>query len=244
MGHQHVIFEKQDQIARIRLNRPEKRNALTSEMINLLMGFLRQAQRDDDVRVVVISGEGASFCAGLDLSSVKNVHQQSFHSLMDDSNRHSELYLCKHSMDKPIVCQVHGATVGLGIVLVLISHIVIASEDAFFSIPELNFGLAPLGVMAYLAPVVGIRNVTELALTGRKIDVDTAMRWGLVHYRSTREELDATVHRIVSELLDKDPLALKFLFKATNDLELNLVNQVKSVNNGWLALNFAYLKKA
>lgn len=175
MSYELLTVEREDTIALLSLNRPQKRNALSIALQEEITRCLGQLEEEAGVKVLVITGRGSAFCAGFDLSEVavrEPAHAQRL-------NRTSELYhRALLNFPKPIVAGVNGPALAGGFDLALACDIRIASEKATFGHPEVKFGVAPLYLL--LKEIAGEAIARDLCLSGRMIDVQEALRLGLV----------------------------------------------------------------
>jgi enoyl-CoA hydratase/carnithine racemase len=165
-----------DGVCEIRFNRPEKRNAITLAMYEGFARALAAAQADDAVKAVLLTGEGASFCAGNDLHD--------FLSSPPLSEAHPAMQLLRllPTFGKPLVAAVHGQTVGIGVTMLLHCDLVIAARTTQLSLPFVALGLVPEAGSSLLLPrLVGQQRAAELLLLGRPLDAGTAQQWGLVN---------------------------------------------------------------
>jgi len=165
-----------DGICEIRFNRPEKRNAITLAMYETFAHALRAAQEDAAVRAVLLSGEGASFCAGNDLQDFLNSPP------LTDAHPAMQLLRLLPSFGKPLLAAVHGPTVGIGVTMLLHCDLVIAARTTQLSLPFVALGLVPEAGSSLLLPrLVGQQRAAEMLLLGRPFDAATAQQLGLVN---------------------------------------------------------------
>ena len=188
-------------VATIFLNRPERSNAFDQPMLDELARefFVRGA--DEATRIVVLRGLGKHFCAGADLSARGNGSR-------DGSAAHASLADVLMALDrvpKPTIAAVHGAAVGGGAAVVACCDIAIATEAAFFSVPEVRAGMAPLGVAPFLARALGERSFLRYGLTGERFSAADALRMGLVHEVVEAERLEDRLAVIADALLHGAP---------------------------------------
>jgi enoyl-CoA hydratase/carnithine racemase len=178
----HLKFSIDDHIARIILNRPEYLNAFTPEMLDGWLEAVNTCRDDDEVRAVIVTGEGRAFCAGGDIKhflsqdlkpwDLKNFLQQKVHRVA----------LAMDELDKPLIAAVNGAAHGAGMDMALLCDVRIASERAEFRESYIKLGMAPGDGGAFLLPrIVGTAKAMEWLLTGNSIDLEEALRWGLVN---------------------------------------------------------------
>ncbi len=160
-------------LLRLTLNRPQKRNALNLELCRALVEALEGADRDPKIGAILLSANGPSFCAGMDLHEIDHVDDGAL-SLV-----HEQLFTIGARLSKPLVAAVHGAALAGGTGLVANCHIVVASEDATFGLTEIRLGLWPFLVFRAVAAAIGERRATELSLTGRIFGAGEAQEIGL-----------------------------------------------------------------
>jgi len=190
------------------LNRPEKRNAMSQELLRALGQALREAAADQAVHCVVLRGEGPVFSAGVDLvelaaSTGTPGNLRHFRQVFLDCPN-----LCEE-MAKPVVCQIHRTCVGGALEVALGCDLRIASNDAQLGLPEVKFGIIPdVGGSTRLPAVVGLGRAKELIMTGRTIDAAEAERIGLVNRVVAPEELADATDALVHELLTNSPVAV------------------------------------
>jgi len=193
-------------IATVTLNRPEKGNAYNSEMLDALAAEFARLGADSKVRVVLLRGEGRHFCVGADL--VEGGGPKPASGDAPAGAGLVDVCLALDRLPKPTVAAVHGGCIGGGAALAACCDIVIAERDAFFSIPEVRIGFAPAPLVPLFLRAVGARNLRRLGQTGERFPVDEALRIGLVHVASEPDRMNATVARLVDDLLLGAPGAL------------------------------------
>ena len=196
-------------VATVLLNRPDRGNAFDQRMLDELAAQWSAFASDDTVRVVVLRGGGRHFCTGADLAARETAAPSAALriSLVD-------VLLALDALPKPTVAAVHGGAVGGGAALAACCDVVIATEGAFFSIPELRVGLAPLGVTPFLVRAMGHRSFRRYALSGERITAAEAQRIGLAHELCEATRLDETLARVVDALLHGAPGATRDLKRA------------------------------
>ncbi len=193
-------------IATIVLNRPERSNAFDQRMLNELAGQFAQRAADHNTRIVVLRGSGKHFCAGADLAVRGNEQEtsQPQASLVD-------VLAALDRLPKPTVAVVHGAAVGGGAAIAACCDIVLAADNAFFSIPEVRVGMAPLGVAPFMIRAMGQRSFRRYGLSGERFGAADALRIGLAHEVASPELLAARLDGIVDAILHGAPEALRIL---------------------------------
>jgi methylglutaconyl-CoA hydratase len=176
-----VLYSAHRGIARITLNRPEKRNALDSEMIACIRQTLAQAAQDTAIRVVVVTGGGQDFCSGADLAALQRLQDAGAVENLADARRLADLFLDMRRHPRPIVATVHGRALAGGCGVATAADIVLATESAQFGYPETKIGFVPAIVMAILRRSVAERRALELLTTGEIIPARTALRIGMIN---------------------------------------------------------------
>ena len=171
----NLSFSREGRVARITLNRPEKRNALNMEMCRELATALEDSAADEDTGAILLAGSGSVFCAGMDLDEVLTADPGALHQV------HEELFTFAARLAKPVVAAVHGAALGGGTGLVANCHVVVAAEDARFGLTEIRIGLWPFVVFRAVEAAAGERRAMEWSVTGRVFTAQEAWHAGLVH---------------------------------------------------------------
>lgn len=199
-----VLYESEGGVARITINRPERRNALSPEVVSGLIAALEQAEGDDSIRAVVLTGAGdKAFCAGGDLGGMAAGSKVAQHweraeigKFLDDMRR-SRL---------PIVARVNGHALAGGFGLMLGCDLVVAADSAQLGMPEINIGLWPFMITAVVQKDLPRKVALELMLTGARFDAEKGQVGGFVNVVVPAEKLDHAVEELVGELLAKSPL--------------------------------------
>ena len=194
-------------VARIALDRPQVHNAFDSELIAELSAALVAIDRDDTIRAVVLTGNGASFSAGADLNWMRGMAQASEDVNRADSERLANLMRTLTFLRKPTIARVNGAAYGGGVGLVACCDIAIAADSAKFGLTEVKLGLVPAVISPYVIAAIGARAARRLFLTGETFDAAEAARLGLVHQSVSAEKLDATVENMLGLLAKGGPQA-------------------------------------
>jgi enoyl-CoA hydratase/carnithine racemase len=200
-GEREVLYEVRGAVARVTLNRPEKRNPLGASTIGELIAALESARADDAVRAIVITGAGKVFSAGGDLSAMGSPSGGGTRI----AGTLPELFLLMTKVGKPIVAMVNGHAMAGGLGLVAACDLAIASDEAEFATPEINVGLWPMMIMALIFRSVGRKRGLELVMTGDRIKADEAVRVGLVNRAVPRDRLEDEVAALCAKLTAKSP---------------------------------------
>lgn len=192
-----VLFAIQAGIARITLNRPQKRNALNDAVIAELKSALSFAEAHQEVRAVVLSGTGQDFCSGADLSALQRISGASVNDNLADARSLMELFLVIRRLRLPVVAAVRGKALAGGCGLATVCDIVLAATSARFGYPEVKIGFVPAMVMAILRRNVSEKRAFELLALGVEIDSLAAERIGLVNKVFADETFDQEVEAYV-----------------------------------------------
>jgi methylglutaconyl-CoA hydratase len=188
-----LLYSVEDSVARITLNRPEKRNALNAALIVGIGSALRRACDEPAVRVIVISGAGNDFCSGADLASLQKIADGSVAENADDARSLMDLFALMRQIQIPIVAAVRGKALAGGCGLASACDIVLASANARFGYPEVKIGFVPAMVMAILRRNVSEKRAFELVTRGAEIASEEAKQFGLVNQVFPDEDFDARV---------------------------------------------------
>jgi enoyl-CoA hydratase/carnithine racemase len=200
-----VLVRHDGPTARVTLNRPEKRNALSLELMQELLGTLRRVSSDPDVRAIVLDGAGPAFSAGHDLSEMIDRDVPFFQRLFDLC---TELMETIHRLPQPVIAKVHGTATAAGCQLVASCDLVVAADSARFATPGVKIGLFCSTPMVPLSRVIGRKRALEMLLTGRPIDAATALDWGLVNRVVPAAALDQEVAGLVDAIARSSPLTV------------------------------------
>jgi methylglutaconyl-CoA hydratase len=209
-GNAPVLYSLDDSVARITLNRPEKRNALNDELIAGLKSSLVQADQTEQVRVVVISGAGKDFCSGADLSALQKIAEGSITENVEDARSLMDLFNLMRQVRVPVVAAVRGRALAGGCGLATACDIVLASASARFGYPEVKIGFVPAMVTAILRRNVSEKRAFELITRGAEISAAEAREFGLVNQVFSDDDFDNEVEGYLREFekVSKSAVAL------------------------------------
>lgn len=199
-----IRVEDDGAVRTITLNRPERRNALAPEMMDELIAALGEANTSG-ARVVVLAGEGESFCAGLDLAVLREMGSMSSEQHRVEAERVARMFRVLWECDVPTIAMVQGAAVAGGTGLATMCDFTVAAPEAKFGYTEVRIGFVPALVSAYLALQVGDKVARELMLSGRLFGADEALRLGLVSEVVPAAELQERVAALTAELMRNSP---------------------------------------
>lgn len=208
-----VTIETQAPIFTIKLNRPDKRNAIQVQMLQQIAAAVAQAELDPSVRLIVIRGEGKSFSTGLDIMSMGGVPELFGDDWMQ--RPHMVTRAWQEALNRltisplPVVVLIHGYCIGAGLELALACDFRYCTPEAILSLEEARLGMIPdVGGTTRLTQLVGPSRAKEIILTGRRIDGTTAERWGLVNRILLKDEFDGAVQALAEEISGCAPLAV------------------------------------
>ena len=200
-------------IAEVILNRPERNNAYNGTMIDELIESFTSLLNNDDVRVVLIRGNGKHFQGGADLEWLKEIGKLNKEENIEVSRKTASAIKGLTEFPKPTIAMIHGGCFGGGTGIAAAADIVVASEDAIFSIAEARWGVMAGIIIPHLNASIGVRNVRRYALTCERFDAHEAKNIGLVHQICKTEELNDAVKSIIESLLMCAPIALEMTKK-------------------------------
>ena len=202
-----LLYTVDGHICTITMNRPEKRNALSAQLVNELIVALETAAADEQARVVILCGAGGAFCAGADLSLMSGGGEED----PDIPHRGGfpELNIAMRNIAIPIIAKVERYAMAGALALICNSTFVVAEDNAIFRAPEIDRGLFPMMVLASLFRTVNKRDGIDLVLSGRKIIAAEAVRMGLINRAVPADELDNATLTLAQDLANKPPAAIR-----------------------------------
>ncbi len=207
MLFKNILYEVKENIAKITLNQPEKRNPLSGQTLKEIIETLEKSKDNNEVRVIVITGAGDKvFCAGADINEFRG------NTVLENREQYglyAKLCLAFPSLGKPSIAAVNGLALAGGCGLAIYPDITFASENAKFGVPEINVGIWSMMVSASLLRTVGRKKALELMCTGEMIDAYEAQRIGLVNRVVPADQLESTVMDLAEKFKDKSPAIMK-----------------------------------
>jgi len=203
-----ILYSVEQNIARVTLNRPDKRNALDDEIIDELKDAMARSAGDGDVRVVLIAGAGKDFCSGADLSALLKISGATVMENVDDARKLGELFISIRRHPRPVIAAVRGRALAGGCGLATACDLTLAAESAQFGYPEVNIGFIPAMVMAILRRSVPEKRAFELITRGEVTDARAARDLGLVNRVFPDEGFDESVTQYASQLASKSASAV------------------------------------
>jgi methylglutaconyl-CoA hydratase len=206
--YQKIVCTVEDRIARITLNRPDKRNALDDEIVSEFKDALQAASHDDSVRVVLLTGAGKDFCSGADLASLQRISEAGVEESMASARVMGELFVEMRRHPRPIVAAVRGRALAGGCGLATACDIILAAESSQFGYPEVNIGFIPAMVMAILRRSVSEKRAFELITRGEIIDARVALEIGMINRVFADDQFDSEVEAYVTKMATKSASAV------------------------------------
>ena len=217
MKLKNFIFEREGKVGILKVNNPKTLNALNTEILKELDSIIDMLKEDDEIYVIIISGEGKAFVAGADITEMKDLNSiegRCFGKLGTDVLRKIEL------MDKPVIAAVNGFALGGGCELAMCCDIIIAGENAKFGLPEVTLGISPgFGGTQRLPKIVGIGKAKELIYTGAVIDAHEAERIGLINRVYPQEDLMEEAVKMATKISSVSQTALR---NAKNAIDISM----------------------
>jgi len=207
----------------IKLNRPGLRNALNLELRKALLSAFKQAADDQAVRVIILTGNGPAFCAGLDLNDLKNIRNKSDSENLADSKSLAELFKLIYELPKPVIAAVNGHAIAGGAGLASVCDISIMSEEAKMGYTEARIGFVAALVSVFLLRQVGEKHARDLLLSARLVSANEAKHMGLVNEVVARDDVLARALTIAKQISQNSPESLKLsksLLAALSGLKL------------------------
>jgi methylglutaconyl-CoA hydratase len=201
-----VEFSVENRIGFITLNRPEKRNALSFEMVTELREAFDKADNDDRVKVIILKANGESFCAGADLAYLQQLQKNSFDDNLADSLHLKNLFLSIYTANKIVIAQVEGHAIAGGCGLATVCDFVFSVPDAKFGYTEVKIGFVPAIVMVFLLRKVGEQVAKELLLSGDLYPANEAKEMGLINFISETDKIESDVLKFAGKLVSGNSL--------------------------------------
>jgi len=197
----HIETFVKNRVLTITLNNPEKRNALSPEIINNLTEIFINNSENMDVKLILLKANGTAFSAGIDLDYLQQLQNNTFEENMEDSKKLANLFNTMFSYPKVIIAQINGFALAGGCGLATVCDFVIATPESKFGYTEVKIGFIPAIVSLFLLRKIGDNRSRELLLTGKIIDAQTALRYGLINDIQTIDNQDVAVHKLIQNLL-------------------------------------------
>src|SRR5438270_2733081 len=215
MTYQTLTVAHEESVATVTLNRPEKRNAVSFQLVEDLIRALAEIEKSDS-QVVIITGAGKAFCAGLDLEELKSLIGKSQEQNLKDSATMAKLFRTIYDFPKPTIAAVNGAAIAGGTGIATMCDFTLAVPDAKFGYTEVKIGFVPAIVSSYLVFQVGHKIARDLLLTARLFDAAEAHRYGLVNEILPAEKLMPRAQELAHQLMENSPASVRATKKLIN----------------------------
>ena len=221
---QLILTERKGAVFKITLNRPERRNAINDAMMDALSAAFDQAEREfhQGARIVLLRANGRAFSPGVDLTQFLDLDPTLRDNLFPVTARYQALATQVERSSLPVICVIQGYCLGLALELALACDFRIAAERAKLGLPEARLGIIPdVGGTTRLVKLAGVARAKDLVMTGRHIDAEEALAWGLVNAVCPKAEMEQAVTQMVENLVASAPLAVSYAKRVINDIADN-----------------------
>jgi methylglutaconyl-CoA hydratase len=218
--YETIRIQKEGPVAKISFCRPEVRNAFNDAVIYETTDLFRSLKEDKDLRVIVLTGEGKSFCAGADLNWMRRVKDYSYEKNLEESLALADLFYLIYTMPLPIIGRINGAAIGGGTGFVSVCDISVAAESAEFSFSEVKIGLVPACIGPYVIRKIGEGKAREFFISGERLTAADAYRIGLVNRYYPDDKLDEKIDRLIGIILSSGPDAIKMAKELVSNVPL------------------------
>ena len=208
MDFKTIKVQLGESMAWVNLDRPEVRNALNADLIRELTAVFEWLNSRDDIRVVVVKGNGKAFCAGADLEYMRAMVQYSYPQNLDDAQKLSKLFQTIYFCDKAVIVDVHGACIGGANGIIAAADIVIAERQTKFAFTEVRLGLTPATISPFVVSKIGHTAAKELMLTGRRFTAEEAKTFGLVNVVVDEADMVDTERQYIDYFMQASPDAV------------------------------------
>jgi methylglutaconyl-CoA hydratase len=208
-----VLYEARDRTGFITLNRPDKRNALSYQVVQELKEAFSAAEHDDNVKVIVLQANGESFCAGADLAYLQQLQGFSYDENLSDSNHLKGLFYQIYTLKKIVVASIQGSALAGGCGLAAVCDFAFSVPEAKFGYTEVKIGFIPAIVMVFLLRKLGEGKAKQLLLTGDLFSAEDALHFGLINKVVAKEKLDEEVQSFVQRLITTNSATSMMLTK-------------------------------
>jgi len=227
MKYETIKTTTEEKVVTIFLSRPELHNAMNEKLMKELTSCFKELSKNENIRIIVLTGQGKSFCAGADLNWMKKMVNYSREENIEDSKLLTELYESIYNCSKPVIARVNGHAFGGGIGLFAACDIVIAAQGCKFAFSEVKLGIIPAVISTYVGRRINISTMQRLFLTGERFDSEYAKEIGLVDFVVSREDIDNEIKKYVDLLLSSGPNAIKEVKTLLNRYEKMSIEEYK-----------------
>lgn len=225
MNYETIDIKKENNTATIFLNRPEVHNAMNEQLMKELTNCFAELNKDSQIRVIILTGKGKSFCAGADLNWMKSMATFTEEENIRDSRLLLDLYETIYICSKPVIAKVNGHAFGGGIGLFAVCDIIFAVPDCKFAFSEVKLGIIPAVISPYILRRIGLPKTRSLFITGERFDSEYGKEIGLIDNVVTEEKIDEIIQKYLKIIQSSGPKSIEEVKKLTNAYEkMNLDN--------------------
>jgi len=208
MKYDTIEVQKNKDVVTVLLNRPDVHNAMNEQLMKELTVCFKELTNDDSIRIIILTGEGKSFCAGADLNWMKSMVNYSKEENIKDSKLLLDLFEAIYSCPKPVIGKVNGHAFGGGIGLFAVCDITFAIPDCKFAFSEVKLGIIPSVISTYIARRINLSTMRRLFITGVRFDSKYANKIGLIDFVYSEEEIDEKIQSYIKILKSSGPKAI------------------------------------
>ena len=209
MTYKTIELSKDKNVATVALNKPDVHNAMDETMMNELTSCFNELATDENVRIIIFTGNGKSFSAGADLNWMKSMANYSKEENIQDSRLLLDLYESIYNCPKPVIGKINGHAFGGGIGLIAVCDLTIAPPGLKFAFSEVKLGIIPSVISTFVGKRIGVANMRRLFITGERFTTDHAVKIGLIDFMVDQEELDAKIQEYMDIIQSSGPIAIK-----------------------------------
>jgi len=209
MTYKTIELSKDKNVVTVALNRPDVHNAIDETMMEELTSCFNELATDENVRIIIFTGNGKSFSAGADLNWMKSMANYSKKENIQDSRLLLDLYESIYNCPKPVIGKINGHAFGGGIGLIAVCNLTIAPPGLKFAFSEVKLGIIPSVISTFVGKRIGVANMRRLFITGERFTTDHAVKIGLIDFMVDQEELDKKIQEYVDIIQSSGPIAIK-----------------------------------
>jgi methylglutaconyl-CoA hydratase len=219
MKYETLEIQIENNVATVFLNRPDVHNAMNEKLMRELAECFKNFYLDNDIRTIILTGKGKSFCAGADLNWMKSMAKYDKKENIKDSRLLSNLFESIYNCPKPVIAKVNGHAFGGGLGLFAVCDIAIAVPDCKFAFSEVKLGIIPSVISTYIARRISLSNMRRLFVSGERFNSEYAKSIGLIDFVVPYDEFDKKVKKYIDILQSSGPVAIKEIKKLVNACE-------------------------
>ncbi len=219
MKYETIEITKEDSIVTVKLNRPDVHNAMSEKLMKELTNCFKELSNDDNAKIIILTGNGKSFCAGADLNWMKSMAKYTMEENIRDSKLLLDLYEAIYSCPKPVIGKINGHAFGGGIGLIAVCDITIGVPGKKYAFSEVNLGIIPSVISTYIARRISSSDMRRLFITGERFTSEYAKEIKLLDYVVSEAEFDSKIQKTIEQLRSSGPKAIEEIKKLVNNYE-------------------------